>query len=171
MTHKEAANWVNSNLDSESATVLMMFVDYLYENDFVFDGEGISYLESEVGLIHIYAKDDWWIYLIHEVFEHEKFPYDEEMMAFLRSQAKLNTWCGGSCDHCKTPEEYLFFGEKFDNICKSVRLAFGRFNTEQVVTIDAEQCFTTERMKKALKAMDVCKQIVEYKKSEDEGAV
>ena len=166
MTHEETTNWVKSNLDNESAEVLMMFVDYMYDNNFTFDGENISYLDCEVGLIHIYAKDDWWIYLIHDAFEHEKFPFDEEMTAFMQSQAKLNTWCGGRCEHCKTPEQYAFFGKTFDNICKSIRLAFGRFNTEKVLTIDPEQCFNAERMKKALKAMDMCKQIIEYKKSE-----
>ena len=167
MTHQKTVKWVNDNLNSESAEVLMKFIDYLYENDFAFNGEGIHYLDHFVGLIHIYAKDDWWIYLSHDVFEHEKFPFDEEMTAFMRSQAKLNTWCSGNCEHCKTPEQYVLFGKTFDNICKNVRLAFGRFNTGQVLNIDAEQCFDAERMKKALKAMDKCKQIIEYKQKEN----
>lgn len=166
MTHQETTKWVNDNLDSESAEILMMFVDYLYENGFAFDGEHISYLDCRVGLIHIYEKDDWWIYLFHDMFEHEKFPFDEEMTAFMQSQAKLKTWCGGQCEHCKTPEQYLFFGKTFDNLCKNIRLNFGRFNTEKVKTINPEVCFTVERMKKALKAMDMCKQIIEYKKPE-----
>ena len=166
MTHKETANWVNEKLDSESAEVLIMFVDYLFENGFTFDGEGISYLGRGVGLIHIYAEDDWWIYLFHEVFEHEKFPYNEEMTAFMRSQAKLKTWCGGNCEKCKTPEEYVLFGKTFDNLCKNIRLNFGRWNPEKVKTIDPEVRFTVERMEKALKAMDMCKRIIEYKQSE-----
>ena len=135
MTHQETTNWVKSKLDSESAEVLMLFVDYMFKNNFAFDGENISYLGHGVGLLHIYAEDDWWIYLFHDVFEHEAFPFDEEMAAFMRSQAKLNTWCGGHCGHCKTPEEYALFGKTFDNLCKNVRLAFGRFNTEKVLTI------------------------------------
>ena len=167
MTHQETANWINGNLDDESAKVLMMFIDYLYENEFAFDGENISYRGCGVGLIHIYAKDDWWIYLNHDVFEHEKFPFDEEMTEFMRSQAKLHTWCSSNCKKCnknsETPEQYMFFGKTYDNICKNCRLSFGRFNTEEVKTIDPELCFTVERMKKALKAMHVCKQIIEYK--------
>ena len=166
MTHQEATNWINNNLNSESAEVLKMFVDYIYENGFTFDGENFGYLGYGVGLIHIYAEDDWWIYLFHDLFEHEKFPFDEEMTTFMRSQAKLKTWCGGQCEHCKTPEKYVLFGKTFDNLCKKIRLNFGRFNTEKVKTIDPEVCFSVERMEKALRAMDICKQIIEYKKSE-----
>ncbi|MCL2603770.1 MAG: hypothetical protein FWD90_04765 [Defluviitaleaceae bacterium] len=163
MTHNEAAQWVNNNLDSESAKVLMMFVDYLYENNFTFDGEKFNYLGQDAGIIHIYARNDWWIYLIHEVFEHEKFPLNEDLTAFMQSQAKHNTWCGGNCENCKTPEEFVLFGKPFDNLCKSVRVAFGRFDTEKVKTINPELCFTAERMTTALKIMDTCKRIIEYK--------
>jgi hypothetical protein len=165
MTHKETADWVNGKLDKESAEVLMLFVDYLFENGFTFDGEHFYYLEQMVGLIHIYGTDDWWIYLIHEAFEHEKFPFDAEMTEFMRSQAKLQTWCGGRCKNCKDPEEYMLFGKAFDNICKSIRLAFGRFNTAKVVKIDAEQCFDAERMKLGLRAMDKCMEIIKYRQS------
>ena len=88
----------------------------------------------------------------------------------MQSQAKLNTWCSSSCVHCKIPEQFLLYGKTIDNICKNVRVAFGRFNTETVKTVAPElapeQCFTAERMKKALKAMDICKKIIEYKKAE-----
>jgi hypothetical protein len=166
-THQETTDWVRNNLNGESAEVLMPFVDYLYGNGFTFDGEGFHYLGHDVGIIHIYAKDDWWIYLANDVIEHERIPYDGETAAFMQSQAKLNMWCGGACANCKTPEHFVLFGKEIDNICKNVRVAFGYFNIERVTAIDPERCFTAERMEKALRVMDRCKRIVEYKKIED----
>jgi hypothetical protein len=170
MTHQETTQWVSNNLYNEYAEVLQIFVDYLYENGFTFDGEEtVSYLGHDICLIHIYDQDDWWIYLIHDKFAHEQFPYDAEMTAFLQNQAKLNTFCGGGCAHCKTPEDFLLFGKKIENICKNVRVAFGKFNAERLASVapglKPELSFTKERMAKALKAFDMCKQIIEQEKS------
>jgi hypothetical protein len=149
MTKQEKSNWVNENLNSESANVLMMFVDYLYENNFTVGDECFEYKGNDVGLIHIYGQDDWWIYLNIDSFENPAFPFDAEMTEFMQSQAKLNTRCGGACEDCKTPQETVFFGKTYDNICKRCRLAFGSLNAEQ--------------MRKALIAMDMCRNIVDSK--------
>ena len=139
MTHQEKSKWVKESLNTESAEVLMMFVDYMYENGFTDFGESFGYLDyfkasddDSVGLIHIYNKNDWVIYLNHKYFDHEMFPLDEEIAEFMQSQVKLNIVCSSSCGHCKEPEEFVIFGKTYGNACKNCRLMFCKINAEQM---------------------------------------
>ena len=167
MTYQEKSKWVKDNLNTESAEVLMMFVDYMYENGFTDFGECFGYLdyfkadEESVGLIHSYGKDEFCIYLNHKYFEHEKFPYDDELAEFMRRQVKPNWVCSSNCKHCKEPEEFIFLGKKIDNVCKNCRLAFISY-PEKLRTNKELGFFDAEKMKMALKAMDVSKKIIEH---------